>query len=91
MLAQVVFNKGLISSIPVFAPEVQAKTVINLGATAFRDVVPETAIAGVIQAYNQAISHVFYLTTGAAVASFFVCWGMGWKSVKKVDAVTSEA
>lgn len=88
--AQVAFNKGLVAAIPFFAPEVDARDVIKAGATAFRGVVAETSIAGVILAYSRAVSHVFYLVAGTAVATFILCWGMGWKSVKKVEAVTPE-
>ena len=90
-LAQVTFNKGLIAAIPVFAPEVDVRNVIKAGATAFRSVVPEASVAGVILAYSRAVSHVFYLTAGSVVAMFVVCWGMGWKNLKKVDTVTPEA
>ncbi len=89
--AETVFTDGLIKALSNFAPKINAETVINAGATAVKDVVPESSIAGVLLAYNQAISHVFYLAAGAAVGTFVFCWGMGWKSVKKVKVMKQEA
>lgn len=74
-----------------FAPSVSVETVIAAGASAFRDVVPKAELVGVLFAYNQAVQHVFYLAAGAAAATLLFCWGMGWKSVKKVKVVKSEA
>ncbi len=37
----------------------------------------------VLEAYAQAVSRVFYLTTGAAAGNFLFAWGMGWTTVKK--------
>jgi hypothetical protein len=90
-LAQTVFTHGLMEAIPIFAPEVSPETVINAGASAIRATVPQSSLSGVLLAYNQAISHTFYLGTGAAVATFVFCWGMGWKSVKKAHISTPEA
>ncbi len=65
------------------APAVDPNTVIAAGATGFRALVPAYRIPGVLEAYAQAVDRVFYLTTGAAICSFFFAWGMGWATVKK--------
>jgi hypothetical protein len=88
--AETVFTNGLVKALSTFAPEVNAEIVINAGATAVSSAVPQSSIAGVLLAYNQAISYVFYLATGAAVATFACCWGMSWKSVKKAKAMMLE-
>lgn len=89
--AELVFSNGLISAIPFFAPGVNAQAVINAGASAIRSVVPPGSLAGVLLAYNQAVSHVLYLAAGAAVATFVFSSGMGWKKVKKSTGAVSDA
>lgn len=84
-LAQTVFTHGLLEALPKFAPEISPEAVINAGVSAIRATVPETSLGGVLLAYNEAISHTFYLGTGAAVATFGFCWGLGWKSGKKAS------
>jgi len=45
----------------------------------------------VLQAYSQAIDHVFYLSAGAAAGATLACLGMGWKSIKKAKAEAATA
>jgi hypothetical protein len=85
--AETVFTNGLIQGLSAFAPEINAQAVINAGATAVRDLVPSSSLAAVLLAYNQAVSHVFYLAAGAAVTSFIFSWGMGWKGIEKEEVV----
>jgi hypothetical protein len=80
--AETVFTNGLVQGLATYTPEISAQTVINAGATAVREVVPSSSLAGVLLAYDQAISHTFYLAAAAAVATFVFCWGMGWKGAK---------
>lgn len=89
--AQTAFSHGLVKALSIYAPEISPETVVNAGATAVRDAVPELSIPGVLLAYSRAISYTFYLAAGAAVVTFVFSWGMGWKSVKKAKAVTPEA
>jgi hypothetical protein len=89
--AETTFSNGLESAIAALATGIIAQTVIDAGAAALRDVVPENLLEGVLEAYCQAISHTFYLSAGAAVRAFVFCWGMGWKSVKKAKVMRPEA
>lgn len=89
--AQTTFNSGLKDALPHFAPEVNATMIIQAGATGYRKLVSEESLKGVVLAYNQAVNHVFYLSTGACVAVFVFSWGLGWKSVKKAKVVAAEA
>jgi hypothetical protein len=89
--AQTTLSAGLKESLLRYAPEVNPQDVINAGASAFRSVVPPNLLPGVILAYSHAVSHVFYLGTGAIIAAFFATWGLGWKSVKKAKVVKPEA
>lgn len=89
--SQTAFTNGLGQALQTFAPDVDVHTLLVAGASAFREVVPEGSLAGVLLAYNQALNHVFYVSAGAASVSFAFCWGMGFKNVRKAKKVTSEA
>lgn len=89
-VSQTTLSSSLANALPKYAPGISAKLVADAGATGFRAVIPEESIDGVIMAYNVAISHVFYIAAGAAVGSFVVAWGLGWKSVKKAKVVAPE-
>lgn len=89
--AQTIFSNSLKHEIPHYAPEVDVQSVINAGATGFREIVAPASLRGVIDAYNKSGNDVFYLITAAAVAVFVFGWGMGWKSVKKTKGEKGEA
>ena len=89
--AETDFSNGLTKGIRAFAPDISVEAVIAAGASAVREVVPQPELVGVLQAYNQAIRHVFYLAAGSAAATLIFCWGLGWRSVKKARAVGAEA
>jgi hypothetical protein len=42
-----------------YAPEVDARQVVNAGATNFRALVPEESLAGVLNAFNKALTSTF--------------------------------
>lgn len=58
-LAQTIFMNSLRSALATFAPEVDAKKVISVGATSFRTVVSESSVPKVILAYNKALTATF--------------------------------
>ena len=89
--AETTFTNGIRHAIPQYVQGVSAETVIAAGATAIRQVVSQTQLPGVLLAYNQAVSHTFYLAAAAAAVTFFSCWGMGWKNIKKAKVVEAEA
>lgn len=89
--AQTTFSNGLTNSLPIFAPGIDVQRVVDAGASGFRAVVAPSLLPSVLLAFNQAVSHVFYLTTGAVLGAFIACWGLGWKSVKKPKVVAPEA
>ncbi|KAJ5726256.1 MFS general substrate transporter [Penicillium malachiteum] len=84
--ASTLFNNGLTSLLPTYAPGVSASTVISAGVSGIRSVVPEASVDGVIMAYSKAVQHVFYMVSGTATAAFIFSWGLGWKSVKQRTA-----
>jgi len=83
---QTLFSNQLKDALPHFAPEVDAQAVLAVGATAFRSVVPVGSVPGVILAYNQALTRVFYIGAGASALSFFTSWGLGWTNLKNMKA-----
>jgi len=88
--AQTIFSNSLKDKLHIFAPEVDPQTVFAAGATGIRQVVSAASLPAVILSYDKSINNVFYLITGAAVAAFVSCWGMGWRSVKKAKVEVQE-
>lgn len=82
-IANTILDNSLISQIQLKAPGVDAQAVLAAGATAFRKVVPEDQIGGVISAYATSFDNVFYLVTGISVAMGVTMWGLGWGDVRK--------
>jgi len=89
--AQTDFNSSLKQALRKFAPEVSSEAVAAAGATDFRHLIPKDSVQGVIEAYSESVSNVFYIAAGCAVACFVLSWGIGWKSVKKPKTVAPEA
>jgi membrane-bound metal-dependent hydrolase YbcI (DUF457 family) len=89
--AQTIFSHSLIAGLQKYASTVDRQAVVAAGATAIRKVVKSDEVAGVLQAYNLAINHNFYLAAGAAVGMFVSSWGMGWISIKKKKVVGPDA
>lgn len=82
-LGQVVFSNRLRNNLAHYAPEVNAATVIEAGATGIRTVVPAASFPMVLLAYNNSLRTVFYLGTGIAGGQLLFSFGMGWINTKK--------
>lgn len=82
-LSQTAFTNSLGTALKTLAPDVAAQTLLAAGARGFRPVVPAGSLTGILLAYSEALSHVFYLCAGVAVGTFAFSWGIGWKNVKK--------
>ncbi|KAJ5928257.1 hypothetical protein N7466_007213, partial [Penicillium verhagenii] len=78
-VAEVIFAQGLRTKIPEYAPSVNAETVIQAGATGFRQVVSAQDLPEVLVAYAQSIDRVFYLNAALSCAQFVFAWGVGWR------------
>ncbi|RDL40972.1 uncharacterized protein BP5553_00951 [Venustampulla echinocandica] len=83
-LGQTIFSNHLVSALAKFAPEVDALRVLDVGATNFRSVIAVESVPGVILAYNQSITRIFWLSLGASCAGFVASWFLGWKNIKKI-------
>ncbi|KFY10184.1 hypothetical protein V491_07779 [Pseudogymnoascus sp. VKM F-3775] len=66
-VAQTIFSGGLLSALAKYAPSVDAKKVVEAGATAIKSVVKPEQVAGVIESYNHAVNRNFYLSAGCGV------------------------
>lgn len=91
-LCQLIFYSSLETQLPRQAPNADAAEIIRVGATAFRGVVAEEDLRGVLVAYSNSISRAFYLVAALAAACGLVLWGMGWVNLKakKPEEVDAE-
>jgi len=84
-LGQTSFENSLVSALHRLAPEVNAKIVASVGATAFTRVVKPESVPRVLDAFNEALTNTFYLSVGSSVAVFGLSFGLGWKNLKKAQ------
>ncbi|KAL8645568.1 MAG: hypothetical protein Q9226_007242 [Calogaya cf. arnoldii] len=84
-LGQTVFESSLLPALKDFAPELEARRVIEMGAANFRSAVPKESVPHVVSAYNRALTRNFYLSVGTSCAAFVLAWGLGWKNLKHKD------
>lgn len=81
--AQSLFHNKLLEGITRNVPDVDAKKVIDAGATMLKDTVSKEALPGVLQAYNSAITYSFYIGVAFSGLAIFGALPMQWISVKK--------
>ncbi|KAK1970741.1 major facilitator superfamily transporter [Colletotrichum sublineola] len=86
-VSQTLFQTGLIDGVVKNAPSINPAIFINSGADQVRGILTQMGRADlipvVLEAYMVGLRHTFYVTLAGACASFFVCLGLEWKSVKK--------
>ncbi|KAI6082491.1 MFS general substrate transporter [Hypoxylon rubiginosum] len=83
-IAKTIFTGSIPGAIERFAPGIDPSLLINTGVTELAGVIPPDQLKGAILAYNQALSHVFYLQLAASCCAFCSGWGMGWRNLKEV-------
>lgn len=81
-IGQNILDKGLISGLSSISG-VNARDIINAGATELRSMFDEQQLSEVLVVYNHAIVVVFYIAAGFACAAILGAVAMEWKSVKK--------
>lgn len=79
-------TEGIFKYIHQLAPDVDPQTVIDAGATHFRDVVGKDDLTNVLLAYNHAITQTFNIAAASAAVAALAACGMGWINIKKVKA-----
>ena len=77
-------STNLANNVPILNPSV----VLNTGATSLRNAVGTESLEGVLFAYNDALTHAYYVSVAMASLSIVGALGMEWKSVKgkKIEA-----
>lgn len=90
-IAETIFEHSLVSALHKYAPSVNSESVVNAGATAFRQVVAPAQLPGVLEAYAKSVDHNFYLAIATSGMAFAFCWGIGWKKISKKKVIATEA
>lgn len=81
--AQAIFDNSLSQALGIYAPDVDADTLLEAGVRSIRSLVSESDLSGVLRAYAKSVNHVFYLGTALAGVSFLVSWSLGWKDIRR--------
>ncbi|EXJ71346.1 uncharacterized protein A1O5_05153 [Cladophialophora psammophila CBS 110553] len=81
-IAQNIFSNTLVKEIPRYTTGINPQTIIMAGATHIREVTPPSQLAGVLYAYNIAVTHSYILSIACASIAFLFSLGFEWKSVK---------
>jgi len=81
-IAQNIFSNTLVQEIPKYAKGVNPATVFHAGATHIRQVTPPDKLAGVLMAYNIAVTRTYVLPVACAGLAFLTCALFEWKTVK---------
>lgn len=78
-----IYTNSLSDLIPKYAPSVNPNAVSATGASSLGDSVPQSVVDGVELAYAKSVDRVYYLAAAFGAAAFFVCWGMGFKDIRR--------
>lgn len=81
-VAQNIFTNRLIENLIADVPSLNPEIVLHSGATNLRDAVDPASLAGVLRAYNSAITQTFYVSLAMAAFSIIGSALIEWKSVK---------
>lgn len=84
-LAQTIFSSSFRTLISEYAPSVDAQSIINTGASGFRDIVFGKDLADVLIAYAKSVDRIFYMAAGMGAGCFIFAMAMGWKSLKQKE------
>ena len=80
-VAQNIFSRQLLDSLSGLGVA-SAKAVVDAGATAYRDLVPQNEIQAVMNAYSSALTRVFILVAAISAATILGAAIVEWKSIK---------
>ncbi|KAI8312748.1 Efflux pump roqT [Colletotrichum sp. SAR11_240] len=85
-VAQTAFQNGIIDNVAREAPGVDARVLIDSGASQIRQVLAdmgrEDAVGAVLRAYALGLRNTFCISAAAAACTFLVSWGFRWKRIK---------
>ncbi|EQB50449.1 major facilitator superfamily transporter [Colletotrichum gloeosporioides Cg-14] len=84
-VAQTAFQNGIIDNVARGAPGVDARVLIDSGASQIRQVLAdmghEDAVGAVLRAYALGLRNTFCISAAAAACTFLVSWGFRWKRI----------
>jgi hypothetical protein len=81
-IGQNTFSTKLVSGLAKYAPSIDPKVVLSLGATSLQSGVDKAVLPGVLLAYNDALTHAFLVAAIMATATIVGSAAIEWKSVK---------
>ncbi|EGS19997.1 uncharacterized protein CTHT_0044940 [Thermochaetoides thermophila DSM 1495] len=84
-----IFDLTLVHDLTQRAPDVDPNSILDAGATNFRSIVAPKDLPVVLQSYNIAISHVFYMAAGITGLAVFTSLFMGWIDIRKTHGSLS--
>lgn len=87
-VGQNIFTNRLSTNLATNVPTLDPSIVLKTGATSLRNAVGSDSLEGVLYAYNDALTHAYYVSVAMASLSIVGALGMEWKSVKgkKIEA-----
>jgi hypothetical protein len=90
VVGSVIFTQSLVSELAAHAPSVSSEAALAAGASAdaVRALVPAGSpeLDGVLLAFSNSISRVFYLLVACSLVGMISAFGMGWVNIKKKNA-----
>ncbi|KAL9620789.1 MAG: hypothetical protein Q9160_004689 [Pyrenula sp. 1 TL-2023] len=90
-IAQNIFSNTLQTQIPQHSHGVDPALIVAAGATHVREVTPPDQLAGVLEAYNIAVTHTLILPIAVGILAFFAAGIFEWKSVKGKNLMAGAA
>jgi hypothetical protein len=90
-VAETTFTNKLLQYVVRDAPGVSPELVLKTGATAIQSAIPAKFLAGVTQAYNDALDQTFVVATVISAIGLIGGLCVEWRSVKKKKPAKAEA
>ncbi|KAI4763429.1 MFS transporter [Aureobasidium sp. EXF-3400] len=81
-VGQNVFTNKLVSGLKAAVPDLDPAIVLRTGATELKSAIGEQYRAGVLRAYNDALTNSYYVAVALATLSIVGSLAVEWKSVK---------
>jgi len=81
-VGQNVFTNKLVSGLKAAVPDLDPAIVLRTGATELKSAIGEQYRAGVLRAYNDALTNSYYVAAALATLSIVGSLAVEWKSVK---------
>lgn len=81
-VGQNIFTNRLFTNLATGVPTLDPSIILKTGATSLRNAVGSGSLEDVLFAYNDALTHTYYVSVAMASLSIVGALGMEWKSVK---------